>query len=135
MNMNRKVASIESSISNCLELAEKGGSQAKPGEKDPTAAENSELSANRLSFIPEFVASATKVALEEVEEIKAKVKILLPSNVMQLKKGILIMTTKPWPKLSQQRPRKKLLQEGSVVAIKRIKATSFAGRPSKREQS
>ena len=67
------LAAFGSSISNCLKLSEKGGDQAKPGEKDPSAAENSKLSVNRLSFIPEFVASVKKAALEEVEEVKAKV--------------------------------------------------------------
>ncbi|XWS28073.1 hypothetical protein CRYUN_Cryun25bG0034400 [Craigia yunnanensis] len=67
------LASFESSISNCLKLSEKGGEQTKPGKKDHTAAENSKLSVNRLSFIPEFVASVKKAALEEVEEVKAKV--------------------------------------------------------------
>ncbi|XVE98732.1 hypothetical protein REPUB_Repub03eG0133600 [Reevesia pubescens] len=68
-----KTASVEPSISNCLKLAEKGDEQAKPGEKNPSAAENSKLSVNRLSFIPEFVASFKKAALEQVEEVKAKV--------------------------------------------------------------
>ncbi|KAE8700143.1 Serine/threonine protein kinase, putative isoform 3 [Hibiscus syriacus] len=73
-----KVASNEVNVSNCLKLAEKGGSQAKPGEKDTTAAENSELSVSCLSFIPDFVASVTKVALEEVKEVKAKCEDFTP---------------------------------------------------------
>ncbi|XVE80017.1 hypothetical protein DITRI_Ditri14bG0104900 [Diplodiscus trichospermus] len=68
-----KLASLKSSISDCLKLSEKGGELAKPGERDLSAAENSKLSVNRLSFIPEFVASVKKAALEEVEEVKAKV--------------------------------------------------------------
>ncbi|KAK8635931.1 hypothetical protein V6N13_004643 [Hibiscus sabdariffa] len=115
-----KIHEYESKVAS-NELAEKGGSQAKPGEKDPTAAENSELSVNHLSFIPKFAASATKVALEDVEEVKAKGEGFTSIKRDAIEKGILIMTTKPWPKLSQQRPRKKLLQEGSVVQSRELK--------------
>ncbi|KAL4304282.1 hypothetical protein GQ457_10G005290 [Hibiscus cannabinus] len=68
-----ETAPVETSVSRCKKLAEKGGEQPKPGEKDPSAAENSKLSVNHLSFIPQFVASVKKAALEEVEEVKAKV--------------------------------------------------------------
>ncbi|XVE71787.1 hypothetical protein DITRI_Ditri10aG0179900 [Diplodiscus trichospermus] len=68
-----KIASVKSGIPNCLKLAENGGEQAKPSEKGSSAAENAKLSVNRLSFIPDFVASVKKAALEEVEEVKGKV--------------------------------------------------------------
>ncbi|KAK8475082.1 hypothetical protein V6N11_062176 [Hibiscus sabdariffa] len=70
--ITENLASVECSDSNLQELAKKGDVQEKPGEKDPSAAENSKLSVNRMSFIPEFIASVKKAALEEVEEVKIK---------------------------------------------------------------
>ncbi|KAK8595797.1 hypothetical protein V6N13_000485 [Hibiscus sabdariffa] len=70
--ITENLASVECSYSNLQELAEKGDEQEKPGEKDPSAAEISKLSVNRMSFIPEFIASVKKAALEEVEEVKIK---------------------------------------------------------------
>ncbi|XP_022755398.1 uncharacterized protein LOC111303416 [Durio zibethinus] len=176
-----KVASVESSISKCLKLAEKGGEQAKPGEKDPSAAENSKLSVNRLSFIPEFVASVKKAALEEVEEVKAKAEDGASEKCDGVEKeaavnesesanahGELeldsdndnITPSKIEPTKAEAEAISRGLQtiknddleeirelgsgtygavyhgkwKGSDVAIKRIKASCFAGRPSERER-
>ncbi|XP_022732489.1 uncharacterized protein LOC111286662 [Durio zibethinus] len=176
-----KIASVESSISNCLKFAEKGGEQAKPGEKDPSAAENSKLSVNCLSFIPEFVASVKKAALEDVEEMKAKVedgasvegdaveKEAAASEYESMNAcGKLeldsdndnITLSKIEPTKAEEEAIARGLQtiknddleeirelgsgtygavyhgkwKGSDVAIKRIKASCFAGRPSERER-
>ncbi|XWS52178.1 hypothetical protein CRYUN_Cryun11dG0044600 [Craigia yunnanensis] len=176
-----KLAFLESSISNCLKLSEKGGEQAKPGEKDPSAAENSKLSVNRLSFIPEFVASVKKAALEEVEEVKAKVddgdsakcdaveKEAAPKESESVNAhGELeldfdndnITPSKIEPTKAEAEAIARGLQtikyddleeirelgsgtygavyhgkwKGSDVAIKRIKASCFAGKPSERER-
>ncbi|XP_039024261.1 uncharacterized protein LOC120157071 [Hibiscus syriacus] len=176
-----KVASNEANVSNCLKLAEKGGSQAKPGEKDTTAAENSELSVSCLSFIPDFVASVTKVALEEVEEVKAKCEDFTPIKRDAIEKEAAVEESesvnahgefeldsdngnetlaKIEPTKAEEEAFARGLQtiknddleeirelgsgtygtvyqgkwKGSVVAIKRIKASCFAGRPSQRER-
>ncbi|KAG4197158.1 hypothetical protein ERO13_A05G005800v2 [Gossypium hirsutum] len=176
-----KIAPDESSIPICLKLAEKGDDQAKQVEKDPSAAENSKLSVNRLSFIPEFVASVTKVALEEGEEVKAKVEDVAPIKHDAIEKeaaanesksmnphGELeldsdndnITLAKIEPTKAEEEAFARGLQtiknddleeirelgsgtygavyqgkwKGSVVAIKRIKASCFAGRPAERER-
>ncbi|XVF34254.1 hypothetical protein REPUB_Repub18cG0043600 [Reevesia pubescens] len=176
-----KIASVESSISNCLKLAETGGEQAKPGEKDPSAAENLKLSVNRLSFLPEFVASVKKAALEEVEEVKAKVEegasvkhdavekeaagneseSLNANGELELDSDNENITpSKIEPTKAEAEAIARGLQtiknddleeirelgsgtygavyhgkwKGSDIAIKRIKASCFAGRPSERER-
>ncbi|XP_022753369.1 uncharacterized protein LOC111301727 isoform X2 [Durio zibethinus] len=176
-----QLASLESGISNCLKLSEKGGEQAKPGEKDPSFAENSKLSVNRLSFIPEFVASVKKAALEEVEEVKAKVEDGASVKHDAVEKEALanesesvnghceleldfdngkITPSEIEPTKAEAEAFARGLQtiknddleeirelgsgtygavyhakwKGSDVAIKRIKASCFAGRPSERER-
>ncbi|KAE8672039.1 Serine/threonine protein kinase, putative isoform 5 [Hibiscus syriacus] len=172
---------VETSVSSCNKLVGRGYEQAKPGEKDPSAAENSKLSVNHLSFIPQFVESVKKSALEEVEEVKAKVEDgasmkhdsvlgeaaanesdsvnahgeleLAPDNDN-------ISPSKIEPTNAEAEAIARGLQtiknddleeirqlgsgtygavyhgkwKGSDVAIKRIKASCFAGRPSERER-
>ncbi|GLT36074.1 hypothetical protein SLA2020_104790 [Shorea laevis] len=67
-----KISSHESSNSSCLRPVEENDDVVAPGKTDPCALENSRLSVNRLSFLPELIASVKKAALEEVEEVKAK---------------------------------------------------------------
>ncbi|GKV18233.1 hypothetical protein SLEP1_g28645 [Rubroshorea leprosula] len=67
-----KISSHESSNSSCLRPAEENDDVVTPGKTDPCALENSRLSVNRLSFLPELIASVKKAALEEVEEVNAK---------------------------------------------------------------
>ncbi|XVF47725.1 hypothetical protein PTKIN_Ptkin03bG0134000 [Pterospermum kingtungense] len=176
-----EVASGESSISNCLKHAEKVGEQTKPGEKDPSAAENSKLSVSRLSFIPDFVASVKKAALEEVEEVKAKVEDGASVKNDAIEKEVAenepesvnahgeleldsdndnITPSKIEPTKAEAEAISRGLQtiknddleeirelgsgtygavyhgkwKGSDVAIKRIKASCFAGKPSERER-
>ncbi|XVF70054.1 hypothetical protein PTKIN_Ptkin11bG0130500 [Pterospermum kingtungense] len=176
-----KLASPDSSISNCLELSEKVGELAKPGEEDPSASENSKLSVNRLSFIPEFVASVKRAALEEVQEVKAKVEDRASMKCDAVEKEAAanesesvnahgeiesdfdndnISPSKIEPTKAEAEAIAKGLQtiknddleeirelgsgtygavyhgkwKGSDVAIKRIKASCFAGKPSERER-
>ncbi|OMO91503.1 Phox/Bem1p [Corchorus capsularis] len=176
-----KTPSLESSNPDCLKLAEKCAEQSKPGEKDPSAAENSKLSANRLSFIPQFVASVKKAALEEVEEVKAKVEDDNTVKHDAIEKEVNanesesvnahgeveldsdndnISPSKIEPTKAEEEAIARGLQtirnddleeirelgsgtygavfhgkwKGSDVAIKRIKASCFAGRPSERER-
>ncbi|WRX34208.1 PB1 domain - like 10 [Theobroma cacao] len=176
-----KTPFLDSSISNCLKFAEKCGDQSQAGGKDPSAAENSKLSVNRLSFIPEFVASVKKAALEEVEEVKAKaedgdsvkhdaVEKEAAANESESvnAQGELeldsdndnITPSKIEPTKAEAEAIARGLQtiknddleeirelgsgtygavyhgkwKGSDVAIKRIKASCFAGRPSERER-
>ncbi|KAH1107828.1 hypothetical protein J1N35_011596 [Gossypium stocksii] len=176
-----KTALVDTSISSCKKFAEKDGEQAKPGEKDPSAAENSKLSVNHLSFIPQFVASVKKAALEEVEEVKVKVQegASMKQDVVQGEvaenesesvnaQGELeldpdndnISPSKIEPTKAEAEAIARGLQtiknddleeirqlgsgtygavyhgkwKGSDVAIKRIKASCFAGKPSERER-
>ncbi|TYH57675.1 hypothetical protein ES332_D08G105900v1 [Gossypium tomentosum] len=176
-----KTALVETSISSCKKFAEEDGEQAKHGEKDPSAAENSKLSVNHLSFIPQFVASVKKAALEEVEEVKVKVQegASMKHEAVQGEvaenesesvnaQGELeldpdndnISPSKIEPTKAEAEAIARGLQtiknddleeirqlgsgtygavyhgkwKGSDVAIKRIKASCFAGKPSERER-
>ncbi|XP_039039569.1 uncharacterized protein LOC120177511 isoform X2 [Hibiscus syriacus] len=168
---------VETSVSSCNKLVEKGDEQAKPGEKDPSAAENSKLSVNHLSFIPQFVESVKKAALEEVEEVKAKVEddasmkndsvlgkaAANESNSVNAHGELELdpdNDNKIEPTKAEAEAIARGLQtiknddleeirklgsgtygavyhgkwKGSDVAIKRIKASCFAGKPSERER-
>ncbi|KAE8718778.1 Serine/threonine protein kinase, putative isoform 3 [Hibiscus syriacus] len=172
---------VETSVPSCKNLVEKGGEQEKPGEKDPSAAENSKLSVNHLSFIPQFVASVKKAALEEVEEVKTKVEdgTSLKHDAVQGEAAVNesdsvnvhgeveldpdndnISPSKIEPTQAEAEAIARGLQtiknddleeirqlgsgtygavyhgkwKGSDVAIKRIKASCFAGKPSERER-
>ncbi|XP_039063143.1 uncharacterized protein LOC120207797 isoform X1 [Hibiscus syriacus] len=176
-----ETASVDTSISSGKKLVEKGGEQAKPGGKDPSAAENSKLSVNHLSFIPQFVASVKKAALEEVEEVKAKVEdgtslkrdavqgeasanesdsvnahgeVELDSDNDNISQSKIEPTRAEAEAIARglQTIKNDDLEEirqlgsgtygavyhgkwkGSDVAIKRIKASCFAGKPSERER-
>lgn len=66
------MVSKESVSSNCLKPAEVHDGALELGEKDHSAPlEDAKLSVNRLSFLPELIASVKKAALEEAEEVKA----------------------------------------------------------------
>ncbi|GMJ07188.1 hypothetical protein like AT5G57610 [Hibiscus trionum] len=179
--ITENIASVECSDSNFQELAEKGVEKAKSGEKDPSAAENSKLSVNRMSFIPEFVASVKKAALEEVEEVKVKVKdgASMRHDAVENEAAAdesesvnahaeleldydndNVSPSKIEPTKAEEEAIARGLQtikhddledirelgsgtygavyhgkwKGSDVAIKRIKASCFAGRPSERER-
>ncbi|XP_039051277.1 uncharacterized protein LOC120192598 isoform X1 [Hibiscus syriacus] len=179
--ITENLASIEHSNSNFQEIAVKGDEPEKPGERDPSAAENSKLSVNRMSFIPEFVASVKKTALEEVEEVKVKVEYGAsmkhdaveneaaadePESVNAHAELELdydndnMSPSKIEPTKAEEEAIARGLQtiknddledirelgsgtygavyhgkwKGSDVAIKRIKASCFAGRPSERER-
>ncbi|KAK8661057.1 hypothetical protein V6N13_051959 [Hibiscus sabdariffa] len=175
-----ETAFVETSVSSCNKLAEKGEELAKPGEKDPSAAENSKLSVNRLSFIPQFVASVKKAALEEVQEVKAKVEdcasmkhdavqveaaanesdSVIANGELELDTDNDISPSKIERTKAEAEAIARGLQtiknddleeirqlgsgtygavyhgkwKGSDVAIKRIKASCFAGKPSERER-
>ncbi|KAK9275174.1 hypothetical protein L1049_022435 [Liquidambar formosana] len=65
------VASPESVNSNCLKPAEECGDVEKVGETGICAPlEDTELSVNNLSFLPELIASVKRAALDGVEEVK-----------------------------------------------------------------
>ena len=60
--------------SDSLRSVKQSGDVVKPGERSPTAPpEDSKLSVNRLSFLPELIASVKRAALEGAEEVKARV--------------------------------------------------------------
>lgn len=72
---NSDAALAESAHSNVLRNTEGSGDIVKVGEKDPSAVmEETKLSIDQLSFLPELIATMKKVALEEAEEVKAIVK-------------------------------------------------------------
>ncbi|XP_038711204.1 uncharacterized protein LOC120005571 [Tripterygium wilfordii] len=156
---------------------------AKLLEKDLSAApEDSKLSVDRMSFLPELIASVKKAALEDAEEVKAKVKenadsiklvpvtkeahVNEPETVNSYAEAELDSdvdnpkTCKIEPTKAEEEAIARGLQtirtddleeirelgsgtygavyygkwKGSDVAIKRIKASCFAGRPSERER-
>ncbi|XP_042503375.1 uncharacterized protein LOC122080638 isoform X2 [Macadamia integrifolia] len=164
--------------------AEEHGDTVKHGETDFHATvENEDLSARRLSFLPELIASVKKAALESVEEVKAEVQENADGNVLldptskeaalheiesmiynvDLERdsdGDHTNISKIEPTKAEEEALAKGLQtiknddleeirelgsgtygavyhgkwKGSDVAIKRIKASCFAGRPSERER-
>ncbi|GLT97536.1 hypothetical protein SLE2022_150950 [Rubroshorea leprosula] len=180
-DIESKISSSESSNSDCLRPAEDCGDAVTPGKTDACALENSNLSINNLSFLPELIASVKKAALEEVEEVKAKVddgdsvkkdsiEKEVAANELESANacGELEMecdnenlnTSKIEPTKAEAEAIARGLQtiknddleeirelgsgtygavyhgkwKGSDVAIKRIKASCFAGRPSERER-
>ena len=70
---NCEVAALESINSNCLKPADESGNVVKQGEEDCSAPEDAKLSVDKLSFLPELIASAKKAALEGVKDVKARV--------------------------------------------------------------
>ncbi|KAJ4709366.1 Kinase family protein [Melia azedarach] len=169
--------------SNGLQTAEVSADNVKPSENGPCApAENSKLSVNRLSFLPELLASVKRAALEEAKEVQDKVDKNTdsikpdtnaketPANESELANihGELeadsdndnVDTSKIEPTKAEAEAIARGLQtiknddleeirelgsgtygsvyhgkwKGSDVAIKRIKASCFAGRPSERER-
>ncbi|KDP43823.1 hypothetical protein JCGZ_23031 [Jatropha curcas] len=172
----------ESVHSNCSRNTEGIGVDAKIDENDPSAVvADTKLSLDRLSFLPELIASVKKAALEEAEEVKARVKEDAESiNHSSVSKGetpneneavnVLeeneldsddnINPNKIEPTKAEAEAIERGLQtiknddleeirelgsgtygavyhgkwKGSDVAIKRIKASCFAGRPSDRER-
>uniref|UniRef100_A0A5B7B2A2 Protein kinase domain-containing protein n=1 Tax=Davidia involucrata TaxID=16924 RepID=A0A5B7B2A2_DAVIN len=179
-----EVASPESINSNCLRPTEECSVNVKPYELDACAPlENEELAVNRLSFLPELIASVKKAALEGVEEVKAKFEENADSGAVQDVTAKEETRIEPEPVDAQgdlnldpdndnlnnskieptkaeaeaisrglQTIKNDDLEEfrelgsgtygavyhgkwkGSDVAIKRIKASCFAGRPSERER-
>ncbi|XP_039019010.1 uncharacterized protein LOC120150400 isoform X2 [Hibiscus syriacus] len=176
-----ETAVVETSVSSCKKFVEKGYEQAKPGEKDPRSAKNSKLSVNHLSFIPQFVESVKKAALEEVEEGEAKPEdgasmkhdsvqgeaAANESDSVNARSELELDPDNDNNSLSKIEPTKAEAEaiarglqtiknddleeirqlgsgtygavyhgkwKGSDVAIKRIKASCFAGKPSERER-
>ncbi|KAK0584145.1 hypothetical protein LWI29_008313 [Acer saccharum] len=169
--------------SDSLRSVKQSGDVVKPGERSPTAPpEDSKLSVNRLSFLPELIASVKRAALEGAEEVKARVEenadsgqpdsVLkeTPANESKLSNthgevetesdNDNVNTSKIEPTKAEAEAIERGLQtiinddleeirelgsgtygavfhgkwKGSDVAIKRIKASCFAGRPSERER-
>ncbi|TXG61012.1 hypothetical protein EZV62_012375 [Acer yangbiense] len=169
--------------SDSLRSVKQSGDVVKPGESSPTAPpEDSKLSVNRLSFLPELIASVKRAALEGAEEVKARVEenadsgqpdsVLkeTPANESELSNthgevetesdNDNVNTSKIEPTKAEAEAIERGLQtiknddleeirelgsgtygavfhgkwKGSDVAIKRIKASCFAGRPSERER-
>ncbi|XP_021893134.1 uncharacterized protein LOC110811072, partial [Carica papaya] len=158
-------------------------SQKMLGYKDHSAPlEDAKLSVNRLSFLPELIASVKKAALEEAEEVKANAEENVDSVEHNLvEKEVALNKSEPLnaqgdleldsdtdsTSISKIEPTKAEAEaiarglqtirnddleeirelgsgtygavyhgkwKGSDVAIKRIKASCFAGRPSERER-
>ncbi|GKV02546.1 hypothetical protein SLEP1_g14978 [Rubroshorea leprosula] len=149
-----KISSHESSNSSCLRPAEENDDVVTPGKTDPCALENSRLSVNRLSFLPELIASVKKAALEEVEEVNAKAEdgdsakqdvgekevAANESESLNAHDELEAEFDNENLNISKIEPTKAEAEaisrglQGSDVAIKRIKASCFAGRPSERER-
>lgn len=164
-----------------LEPAEESVADRIPGKIDPCVLENSKLSVNRLSFVPDLIASVKKAALEEVEEVKTQAEegnavkhdgtekevaskepeSLNAHGELEIESGnenISVSNIEPTKAEAEaiarglQTIKNDDLEEvrelgsgtygsvfhgkwkGSDVAIKRIKASCFAGRPSERER-
>ncbi|XP_057967713.1 uncharacterized protein LOC131157513 [Malania oleifera] len=179
------VESLDPVNSNCLRLPEGRRDVMKLDECDHSASvENSKLSDNHLSVIPELIASVKRAALEGVEEGGAQVQEnpdAVPLEVSATKEVAALDeietsntngeseldsendnldTSKIEPTKAEEEAIAKGLQtiknddleeirelgsgtygavyhgkwKGSDVAIKRIKASCFAGRPSERER-
>jgi hypothetical protein len=74
-DMHGQAAFPEAVNSNFSRLAEESGDTVKAGERDPSAVPGDpNLSISRMSFLPDLIASVKKAALEEAEEVKARVK-------------------------------------------------------------
>ncbi|XP_048227623.1 uncharacterized protein LOC8277895 isoform X2 [Ricinus communis] len=176
---NGDAALLETLHSNSSRHTEGAGDIVKGGETDPSAVmETSKLSLDRLSFLPELIASVKKAALEEAEEVKAVVnenehssasKEATPSESEAVNaheepeldsESDNINTNEIEPTKAEEEAIERGLQtiknddleeirelgsgtygavyhgkwKGSDVAIKRIKASCFAGRPSERER-
>ncbi|XP_058226948.1 uncharacterized protein LOC131335549 [Rhododendron vialii] len=162
----------ESILSNGLRPSENCGDIVKPDENGSCAPlEDKELS-DRLSFLPELIASVKKAALEGVEDVKARVQedANPPENEMDpadVHGDLELDSDNDNPNNSKIEPSKAEAEaiarglqtiknddveeirelgsgtygavyygkwKGSDVAIKRIKASCFAGRPSERER-
>ncbi|XP_073262287.1 uncharacterized protein [Populus alba] len=181
-DINGQAAFPESLNSNFLRLVEESGDTVKGGEKDPSAVLGEpNLSIGRMSFLPDLIASVKKAALEEAEEVKARVeenadpaKNDLVSGEIDEKEPEAVNTheeaelssdneninNKIEPTKAEAEAIERGLQtiknddleeirvlgcgtygavhhgkwKGSDVAIKRIKASCFAGRPAERER-
>ncbi|PON55978.1 Mitogen-activated protein kinase kinase kinase [Parasponia andersonii] len=177
-----EVEAVESITSNCVKPADESSNAVKQGENNGSVHEDSELSVDRLTFLPELIASAKKAALEGVKDVKAKVE----ENTNTEKNELIVEevasnelesantreesevgsdndnidTSRIEPTKAEAEAIAKGLQtiknydleeirelgsgtygavyhgkwKGSDVAIKRIKASCFAGRPSERER-
>ncbi|KAJ6698742.1 KINASE SUPERFAMILY WITH OCTICOSAPEPTIDE/PHOX/BEM1P DOMAIN-CONTAINING PROTEIN [Salix purpurea] len=168
---------------NFLRLAEESGNTVKTGERGPSAVPGDpNLSISCMSVLPDLIASVKKAALEEGEEVKARVKENAdPANNDSISGEINdkepeavntheeaelssdndnIKNNKIEPTKAEAEAIERGLQtiknddleeirelgsgtygavyhgkwKGSDVAIKRIKASCFAGRPSERER-
>ncbi|XP_061951810.1 uncharacterized protein LOC133674614 isoform X1 [Populus nigra] len=181
-DINGQAAFPESLNSNFLRLVEESGDTVKAGEKDPSAVLGEpNLSISRMNFLPDLIASVKKAALEEAEEVKARVeenadpaKNDLVSGEIDEKEPEAVNTheeaelssdneninNKIEPTKAEAEAIERGLQtiknddleeirvlgcgtygavhhgkwKGSDVAIKRIKASCFAGRPAERER-
>ncbi|KAJ8751053.1 hypothetical protein K2173_016234 [Erythroxylum novogranatense] len=179
---NGEITSLESINSNHLKHVEERVDVLKVGEKDLSSAPKDSNLSGHLSFLPELIASVKKAALEEAEEIKARVEEVADplahnsetkeANIKEFEQ----VTTHEEPELdldadnvdiNKIEPTKAEAEaiarglqtiknddleeirelgsgtygavyhgkwKGSDVAIKRIKASCFAGRPSERER-
>lgn len=177
-----EIESRETINLNPLKPADDNVDVVKQGEMDHHAPGESELSVEKLSFLPELIASAKKVALDGVNDVKAKVaedtdaekigsitKEVTPNELDSANAPVdseldcdtdNVDTTRIEPTAAEAEAIDKGLQtiknddleeirelgsgtygavyygkwRGSDVAIKRIKASCFAGRPSERER-
>lgn len=171
---NCEETSLRSTNAVCLKPAEESG-VVELGEKNLSAPEDSNLSSDNLSFLPELIASVRRARLEGAEEVKARVEGCsdikeATGNEMELANthgdpeldydNDNLNTTKIEPTKAEAEAIDRGLQtiknddleeirelgsgtygavfhgkwKGSDVAIKRIKASCFAGRPSERER-
>ncbi|KAM7252701.1 hypothetical protein ACFE04_008210 [Oxalis oulophora] len=181
-SVERNKKSIGSGDVNSLKLLIDNGATVKADAEDPTGSpKNPKLSIENLSFVPELIASVKKAAVEEAEEVKAKVKEDSVSGKPHSKADMAITNepaltnangedlepdndsvdiSKIEPTKAEAEAISRGLQtiknddleqirelgsgtygavyhgkwKGSDVAIKRIKASCFAGRPSERER-
>ncbi|CAL1415080.1 unnamed protein product [Linum trigynum] len=178
VNPNQEVALVDLSDPNNLQSH--ADSNFMPMGEYKSSVGDSKLSVNHLSYLPELIASAKKAALEEAEEVKARIE----ENVSPLKDTVAskeatvkepeavngveeVELDSDNPNLNKIEPTKAEAEaierglqtirnddleeirelgsgtygavyhgkwKGSDVAIKRIKASCFAGRPSERER-
>ncbi|KAF6165814.1 hypothetical protein GIB67_012711, partial [Kingdonia uniflora] len=147
---------------NVLKLNDDGGITMKLAETDLSATfENEGLSVKRLSFLPDLIASVKRAALEGVEDVKSKVEGNNTRTDVEVDSNNdcpVISKIKPTKAEAEalsrglQTIKNDDLEEirelgtgtyeavyygkwkGSDIAIKRIKVSCFAGRPSERKR-
>lgn len=172
-NKNAEVVVPPESIhSDSLRPSEKCGGIVKPDENGSHAPLEAKELCDRLSFLPELIASVKKAALEGVDDVKARVQEDANSPEHELESAdvhgdVELDSDNDNPNNSKIEPSKAEAEaiasglqtiknddveeirelgsgtygavfygkwKGSDVAIKRIKASCFAGRPSERER-